>query len=251
MKKQDLTINMRSFLAFIFLLLAGFSGFSQANNSGNAKIRIQGSIKGTIADSTGSQDMSEATVSVKPLDADSSDIQFVTTDVKGFFLVKNLRAGPYRLLISFEGYRHVRRDFTISSTNKDIDFGILFLKKATELLEEVTIERPPMTIRKDTVEYNAGSFTTKPNAVAEDLLKKMPGIQVDKNGGITAQGETVSRVLVNGKRFFNDDPKLATRNLPPDIIDKIQVFDDLSDQSKFSGFDDGNRVKTFNKITKK
>ena len=79
----------------------------------------------------------------------------------------------------------------------------------------------------------------------------MPGIQVDKNGVITAQGETVTRVLVNGKRFFNDDPKLATRNLPPEIIDKIQVFDDLSDQSKFSGFDDGNRVKTINIVTKK
>ncbi|HEY4935400.1 MAG TPA: TonB-dependent receptor [Puia sp.] len=242
---------MRSFLFFTFLLLAGFSAFSQGNNSGNAKSRIQGSIKGTIVDTTGKQDMSEATVSVKPLGSDSSDIQFVTTDIKGVFLVKNLHPGPYRLLISFEGYRHIRREFTISNVNKDIDFGILFMKKATELLEEVTIERPPMTIRKDTVEYNAGSFTTKPNAVAEDLLKKMPGIQVDKNGGITAQGETVSRVLVNGKRFFNDDPKLATRNLPPDIIDKIQVFDDLSDQSKFSGFDDGNRVKTINIITKK
>src|SRR5207342_1603765 len=103
----------------------------------------------------------------------------------------------------------------------------------------------------DTVEYNAGSFATKPNALAEDLLKKMPGIQVDKNGVITAQGETVTRVMVNGKRFFGDDPKLATRNLPPDIIDKIQVFDDLSDQSKFSGFDDGNRVKTINITTKK
>jgi hypothetical protein len=94
-------------------------------------------------------------------------------------------------------------------------------------------------------------FATKPNAVAEDLLKKFPGIQVDASGNITAQGETVQRVLVNGKRFFSDDPKLATRNLPPDIIDKIQVFDDLDDQSKFSGFDDGNRVKTINITTKK
>jgi hypothetical protein len=242
---------MRILLFFSFLILSGFSAFSQTNNSVNTKSRISGSVKGIIIDTTGKQDMSEATVSVKPIGADSTDIQFVTTNDKGYFMVKNLRQGSYHLLISFEGYRHLRRDFTISSANKDIDLGTLNMRKATEMLEEVTIERPPMAIHKDTVEYSAGSFTTKPNALAEDLLKKLPGIQVDKNGVITAQGETVSRVLVNGKRFFNDDPKLATRNLPPDIIDKIQVFDDLSDQSKFSGFDDGNRVKTINIITKK
>ncbi len=242
---------MRILLLFVFLLLSGTSAFSQINNPTAAKTKISGSVKGIIADTTGKQDMSEATVSVKPIGADSSDIQFATTNEKGFFQVKNLHAGSYRITISFEGYRHVRREITISSDNKDIDLGILNMRKSTEMLEEVTIERPPMAIHKDTVEYNAGSFTTKPNAQAEDLLKKLPGVQVDKNGVITAQGETVSRVLVNGKRFFSDDPKLATRNLPPEIIDKIQVFDDLSDQSKFSGFDDGNRVKTINIITKK
>ena len=165
--------------------------------------------------------------------------------------MKDLKPGTYHLMISFEGYSHIRKNFTITADNKDVDFKTLYMQPATDLMEEVVIERPPVSIHKDTVEYNAGSFATKPNAVAEDLLKKMPGIQVDKNGVITAQGETVTRVLVNGKRFFSDDPKLATRNLPPDIIDKIQVFDDLSDQSKFSGFDDGNRVKTINIITKK
>ncbi len=242
---------MRILLFFSILILTGISVFSQVNNSANTKNKITGSVKGTIVDTTGKQDMSEATVSVKPIGADSTDIQFMTTNEKGYFIVKNLRPGSYHLLISFEGYRHLRRDITITSTDKDIDLGILNMRKSTEMLEEVTIERPPMAIHKDTVEYNAGSFTTKPNALAEDLLKKLPGIQVDKNGVITAQGETVTRVLVNGKRFFNDDPKLATRNFPPEIIDKIQVFDDLSDQSKFSGFDDGNRVKTINIVTKK
>ncbi|MFX8852481.1 hypothetical protein ABTM75_19280, partial [Acinetobacter baumannii] len=89
----------------------------------------------------------------------------------------------------------------------------------------------PMTLKKDTVEFNASSFKTKPNAVMEDLLKKLPGVQVDKDGTVKAQGEQVQRVLVDGKRFFGDDPKLATKNLPPDMIDKIQVFDALSDQS--------------------
>src|SRR5450432_2521041 len=233
---------MRAFLILSILLSFQFAAVSQG--------KIFGSIRGIIVDTTGKQDMSEATVSVTPL-SDTSDIQFITTDKKGFFQLKNLKAGDYHLLITFEGYQHVRRNFSISAETREIDFGQLFMQRITDLLQEVIVQRAPVTIHKDTVEYNAGSFATKPNAVAEDLLKKMPGIQVDKNGGITAQGEKVTRVLVNGKRFFSDDPKLATRNLPPDIIDKIQVFDDLSDQSKFSGFDDGNRVKTINIVTKK
>ena len=108
-----------------------------------------------------------------------------------------------------------------------------------------------MHIKKDTVEYNAEMFATKPNAFVEDQLKKLPGVEVDASGNITAQGETVTRVLVNGKRFFNDDPKLATRNIPPDIVERYQIFDDLDDQSKFTGIDDGNRVKTLNIVTKK
>ena len=231
----------------LFLLLMGLyvclPAFSQA--------KIRGSVRGALVDTAGKQDMSGASISVTAATSDSSDTEFAMTDKKGAFLVKSLLPGTYHLLITFEGYHHIRKDFTISATNKDVDFSILYMQKASDMLAEVVVQRPPVSIHKDTVEYNAGSFTTKPNAVAEDLLKKMPGIQVDKNGTITAQGETVARVLVNGKRFFNDDPKLATRNLPPDIIEKIQVFDDLSDQSKFSGFDDGNRVKTINIVTKR
>jgi len=224
--------------------------FSQADGPNNPSAKISGSVRGIVEDTVNKQDLSQATVSITPL-ADSSDIQYSTTGKKGSFLIKNLKTGTYRLLISFEGFAPVRKFFTISTANPDIDFHTLYMQTTTDLLEEVVIHTPPVTIRHDTVEYNAGSFATKPNALAEDLLKKMPGIQVDRNGVITAQGETVTRVMVNGKRFFGDDPKLATRNLPPDIIDKIQVFDDLSDQSKFSGFDDGNRVKTINIITKK
>jgi uncharacterized membrane protein YgcG len=234
---------------YVLLLLAGLFLFTIHSFS---QVKVRGSVKGTLVDSTtGKQILSDATVSVTPLAADSSSGDFTVTDKVGAFLFKNLGAGTYRLLITFEGYLHISKNFTISATNKDIDFATLYMNRRDEMMQEVIVQRPPMSIKKDTVEYSAEMYTTKPNAVAEDLLKKFPGIQVDKNGGITAQGETVQRVLVNGKRFFSDDPKLATRNMPPDIIDKIQVFDDLSDQSKFTGFDDGNRVKTINIITKK
>src|SRR3984957_8283949 len=141
--------------------------------------------------------------------------------------------------------------FTVDAMVRDFDFSTFSMQRASDLLQEFIIQRPPMTIKKDTVEYNAEMFATKPNAVAEDQLKKLPGVQVDASGNITAQGEKVTRVMVNGKRFFTDDPKLATRNIPPEIVEKYQIFDDLDDQSKFSGFDDGNRIKTINIVTRR
>ncbi|PWT72630.1 MAG: hypothetical protein C5B59_15295 [Bacteroidetes bacterium] len=212
--------------------------------------KVTGTLKGRIVDTTGKQVMADASVTLT-LAADSTEPEFTITDKTGSFYFKNLKASNYHVVISFEGYQAIVRRFSITADKMDIDLGLLYMQKQSDLLEEVIIQRPPIQVKKDTVEYNASMFHTKPNALAEDLLKKLPGVQVDKDGNITAQGEKVTRVLVNGKRFFSDDPKLATRNLPPDIIDKIQVFDDLSDQSKFTGFDDGNRVKTINITTKK
>ncbi|MBS1973235.1 MAG: outer membrane beta-barrel protein, partial [Bacteroidetes bacterium] len=232
------TILLASLLTLIFN-----DSFSQAI--------IYGSVKGKIVDSTGKQqDLSQASVSVTPVN-NPQGAQFVVTNKQGVFLVRKLKTGDYTLVISFEGYQPIVKKFTVDTINLNIDFANLNLQRKTQEMAEVIVEAPPMKVKGDTVEYNASMYAVKPNAIAEDLLKKFPGIQVDASGNITAQGETVKRVLVNGKRFFSDDPKLATRNLPPDIIDKIQVFDDLDDQSKFTGFDDGNRVKTINITTKK
>ena len=140
--------NYYSLLIFILLVLTGVSVFAQ-------KVKISGTVRGTILDTAGKQDLSDATVSVTPVSYDSSDIQFVTTDKNGSFLLKNIRPGSYRLLITFEGYRHIRRNFTISNETKDIDFNILYMQRVTDLMEEVIVQRPPVTIRKDTVEYNA------------------------------------------------------------------------------------------------
>jgi hypothetical protein len=199
----------------------------------------------------GQQVLSNATVSVTPVAGDSTDAEFTVTDKKGAFRMSGLPGGGYKLLITYEGYIPISRSFTISDSGKDVDLAVLYMARADNTLAAVIVQRPPMQVKKDTFEYNAGSFAVKPNAQAEDLIKKMPGMTVGKDGSISHAGENVARVMVDGKRFFSDDPKLATRNLPPDIIDKIQVFDDLSDQSKFTGFDDGNRVKTINIITKK
>ena len=229
-------------LTSFFVFFLAFHAYPQA--------RLKGSIKGVVADTSGKAPLGDATVSVTP-DRDSTDVQFVITDQHGTFLFKNLAAGNYSMLITFEGYHHIRKRFSINGVTRDIDLGNVYLHREADMLAEVVIQRPPMQIKKDTIEYNAESYATKPNAVAEDQLKKLPGVQVDASGNITAQGEKVTRVLVNGKQFFSNDPKLATRNIPPEIVEKYQIFDDLDDQSKFSGFDDGNRIKTINIVTRR
>ncbi len=231
------------------LLLLIFTCFGLSYYS-FAQTPIKGSIKGKLVDTSSNQSLSNASVSVISLN-DSTTITGVAAEKGGLFEIKGIPEGRYRLVLSFQGYQINSRIFAVTKENPVTDFGSISMERKSQVLKEVVVERPPMAIKKDTVEFNAGSYAVKPNADAEDLLKKLPGVQVDKSGNVTAQGEKVTRVLVNGKRFFSDDPKLATKNLPPDIIDKIQVFDDLSDQSKFTGFDDGNRVKTINITTKK
>jgi hypothetical protein len=212
--------------------------------------KIRGSVKGTIVDSAAKQNLGDATVSLTP-ESDTTNTEFMVSDRHGAFHFNDLRPGNYRLIITFEGYLHIGKNLSVTAAHKDFDLGALNMQRASDMLPDVVIQSPPISIHKDTVEYRADLFATKPNAFVEDQLKKLPGVEVDASGNITAQGEKVTRVLVNGKRFFNDDPKLATRNIPPDIVEKYQVFDDLDDQSKFTGFDDGNHIKTLNIITKK
>ncbi|MFY7965352.1 MAG: outer membrane beta-barrel protein [Chitinophagaceae bacterium] len=207
-------------------------------------------LKGKLVDTTGKQNLLNASVSLLDI-SDSTLEQFTLTKDDGSFSMKNIPFGTFLLSISFEGFKTVYKKLEFNANSIDKNIGIIYLQQKVETLGEVVITQSPVIIKKDTIEYNASSFKTKPNSLAEDLLKKMPGMQVDKDGNIKAAGEQVQRVLVDGKRFFGDDPKMATKNLPSDVIDKIQVFDALSDQSTFTGFDDGNRTKTINIITKK
>ena len=212
-----------------------------------ANAQQEGSIKGTVKDTASHLLLSGATVTIL-LAKDSSLVSFARTSSTGFFSIRPLHNGAYRLLVTHVGYVNISRPFVISNALTDVDFGELVISNKSTLLQEVTVmqEKPPVIIRNDTLEYNAGSFKTKPNAVVEDLLKKLPGIQVDKDGKVKSNGVEVKRVLVDGKEFFGNDPKMATKNLPADAIDKVQVFDRKSDQSRFTGFDDGNSEKTIN-----
>ncbi len=215
-----------------------------------AMAQTVGTVKGKLLDSTNKQSLKDASVTV--LDARDSTLEvFGLAKGDGSFSITNITFGKMIIQVKFQGYDTYTTIVTFSKEKPTLDLGNIYMKTSANMLEGVTVQASPIQMKKDTVEFNASAFKTKPNAVAEDLLKKIPGMEVAKDGTIKSQGETVTRVLVNNKRFFGDDPKMATKNLPPDVIDKIQVFDDLSDQSKFTGFDDGNRVKTINITTKK
>ena len=211
-----------------------------------------GSVRGRLTDTAAHAAVPDATVTVLN-SRDSSLAGFGRSAASGVFQVSRLARGAYRLLVSHVGYRPVSRNFVVSDPVKDIDLGEIILSDNSSVLDSVTVhqEVPPVTIRHDTLEFNAASFRTRPEAVVEDLLKKLPGVQVDKDGNIKANGEQVKKVLVDGKEFFGNDPKIASKNLPADAVDKVQVFDKKSDQSQFTGFDDGNSQRTINLTIKK
>ncbi len=199
-------------------------------------------IKGLVNDEDGASLFSATAMLLQA--EDSVLASFAMTDANGLFEIKRVPKGDYLLRVNFVGYKTYDKKLTVDG--QDIDLGTINLE--LELLDEVVVEGEaiPITMKKDTIEYNAAAFGTQPNDVVEDLLKKLPGVEVDRDGTVRSQGETVDRVLVDGKEFFGDDPQMATKNLPADAVNKVQVFDQKSEFTQFSGVDDGNETKTIN-----
>jgi Outer membrane protein beta-barrel family len=202
-------------------------------------------VKGSVLDSA-SNPLQYATVMLLSV-KDSSLVNFGRTNHNGAFELKNINSANYLFKITYVGHQSYLK-LIVPADAILVDLGIIKLQPISKELAEVTVkaEKVPVTIKGDTIEFNAGSFKVKPNGVVEDLLKKLPGVEVDKEGNVKAQGETVRRVTVDGKEFFGRDPKMATKNLPADAIDKVQVYDKRSDQSDFTGIDDGQRQKNIN-----
>lgn len=191
----------------------------------------QGTIKGKIIDSAAKSPLGLATVTIFKA-ADTTLITYRLSTPDGEFKVTGLPLGlNCRAVISFSGYEVYRHEFTLLN-DTHLDLGIIKMAPASKDLDEVLVvsERPPVTVRKDTIEFNAASFKTLPTALVEDMLKKLPGVQVDGDGNITVNGKKVNRIMVDGKEFFGSDPKMATRNLPANIIDKIQVAEDKDER---------------------
>ena len=178
---------------------------------------------------------------------DSSLVNFTRTGDNGAFSFKNVKSGNYVLKISFVGFIPYTQVIK-PAVDAVMDLGDLKLKPITRELFEVVVRtaKAPLTIRGDTIEYNASSFKVPPGSTVEDLLKKLPGVQVDQDGNIRAQGQEVKKVTVDGKSFFGNDPKLATKNLQAQAISKVQVFNDKTEQAKLTGVEDGKKEKTVN-----
>lgn len=179
---------------------------------------------------------------------DSTLVSFAASDAKGFFELKNVSTGDFFLKVTFVGYATYQKQLSVKGPNSEINVGLIRMMPQDRQLDELVIkgEKAPVTVKRDTIEFNAGSFKVKANANVEDLLKKLPGVEVETDGTVRAQGEQVQRVMVDGREFFGRDPKLATRNLPADAVEKVQVFDKKSDQSVFTGIEDGQKEKTIN-----
>ena len=234
---------MRKYVSLLlFVLCVGNGAMAQ---------RAEGVVKGQLTDSSAKQPIADATVSVVN-SKDSSLASFVLSSKQGGFEIKNLLPGDYKLIVSSKGLEEIRRNFSVTAEKKVIDFGTLVMNKDYKMMEGVVITtESPIVVKNDTVQFNASGFKTIPNATVEDLLKKIPGMEVDKEGNVKAQGEQVQRIIVDGKEFFGNDPKLATKNLTADMVESVQVFDDMSEQSKFTKIDDGSRSKTINIKLKK
>ncbi len=220
------------------LLLSLTSFFTIAGYSQNA------SVNGVVTDSSKKAPIVLASIAILR-QKDSVLEAYGRSDKQGRFVIPHLKGGDYILLITFPKYVDFVENFSVTS-GQSKDVNRIYLTETAKLLDEIVIKRPPISLKGDTTEYDAGSFKVRENATAEELLMELPGIQVDKDGKIIAQGKQVQKVLVDGDEFFSDDPTVATKNLRADAISKVQVFDKKSDQAAFTGIDDGQEQKTIN-----
>jgi hypothetical protein len=212
-----------------------------------------GLIKGTVIDSLSHKPLESVSVTVY-LASDSSLVNYALSDHKGAFTISDI---PFNtkcnLVITTRGYNDFSLSFVLSPDNKEKHFDSLQLVKAYNELKAVTItaQRPPVAVKQDTLEFNVSSFKTMPNAMVEDLLKQLPGVEIDKDGNITINGKKVTKLYLDGREFFGGDPKIAIKNLPKDIIDKLQVMDNKSREARFNKTTDGNEDLAINLTLKK
>lgn len=205
-------------------------------------------ITGIIIDNADRKPVIGAFVSASNLQ-DTMDRVSVITDTDGKFLLSGLKRKSYKITVRSLSYAMYTTKVEISDPMTDM--GTLGLNMDSKILKEVVVVGQGTAVQKgDTTVMTANAFKVNPDANAEDLVKKMPGITVE-NGTVKAQGDEVKKVLVDGKPFFGDDPSVALRNLPADVIDKVQVYNKLSDQAELTGFDDGSSSRTINIVTRK
>ena len=212
----------------------------------------QKTLSGTILSKTDGQPVEMATVRLFAYDgADSTLVQGAQTYYDGLFILSNIKEGKYRLLVSSVGFNEYSQ--WVEMKNADIDLPAIRLKEQVQHLAEVNVsgKAAEMTVKGDTIEYNTAAYQVSETATVEELLKKMNGVEVDKEGNVTINGEEIKGVRIDGKKFFGDDVQTATKNIPADMIEKIQVIDEKSDMAKLTGFEDDEGERIINLSLKK
>lgn len=212
-------------------------------------LSAQRSIQSSVFDAKNGQAIEMATVRLLK-QKDSALVQGAQTDMKGGFTLPKVRSGNYILVISSVGYHDYKRNITME--NKDLILKAIQLNENVKLLNELEVKgtAAQLVVKGDTVEYNAAAFKTQENAAVEELLKKLPGVEISADGKITVNGEDIKKIRVDGKKFFDGDIEQATKNLPADMIEKIQVLEQKSDMALLTGFEDGDTERIINLTTK-
>ena len=230
----------------IFLIFAlTFSYCVLANAAAN--------INGILVDASDTTELIGATVKLLKANKDSTMVKGIATDENGVFNIKGVAAGKYVIKFTYVGYNETTRRVTVGSDGRDVNLGVVELSPNTIMLKEAVVVgvKTPITVKEDTIEYNADTYKTQANAVVEDLLKRLPGVEVGSDGKITANGKEIKKILIDGKEFFADDPTVASKNIPAEMINKLQVIDRKSDLARLTGVDDGEDETVINLTVKK
>lgn len=213
---------------------------------GNVNAQSLYEVKGILKDSTG-QTIIGATVRL----ISSEDTISTATGIDGDFLIKKVKSPDFSLHINALGYKPFIKNYKFSDPKEKITLQPIVLMNDAKLLKELIVDgTPDVVVKEDTLQYRADQYNLRENALAEDLLKKLPGVEVDRDGNITAQGKQITKVRVNGKDFFGGDVKTATQQLPADILQNVQIIDDYGDQANITGIKDGDPEKILNFVIK-
>ena len=231
---------MKRILSFMLLLMV------------TTAIMAQHTLSGTILSKTDNTPIDMATVRLfTHHGTDSTLVQGAQTYQDGLFILNNVRAGKYRLIVSSVGFNEHSQ--WVEMKNANLDVPTIRLTEQVQHLAEVSVQgkAAEMTVKGDTIEYNTAAYQVSENANVEELLKKMNGVEVDKEGKVTINGEEIKAVRIDGKKFFGDDVQTATKNIPAEMIDKIQVIDEKSEMAKLTGFEDDDTERIINLSLKK
>lgn len=216
--------------AVLFCIAMIISLSAYAQNSFTVRMKL--------TDSKTGEPVGFATASLT-IKGEKTPAKYVLSDSEGAAAIQKVRKGIYILKAELLGYKTYTQEISV---DKDVNLGVLKMVEDVELLDAANVSAVgnPIIVKKDTIEYNASSFKTSDNDMLEDLLKKLPGVEVNSDGTITANGETINKITIDGKTFFLDDPQLASKNLPAKIVEKVKVVERKSEQAQFTGIDDGN-----------